>query len=551
MKKRRAKSIKRPTVVELAELRKRLREAEDTLSAIRKGEVDALIVNGPDGDQVFSLKGAEQPYRVFVERMQQGALTLTRDGTILYCNSRFANLVGTPLQRVIGSQFLSFTCAEDNAVIIDLLQSPDQRTVQTSLRTPDGNALLVTLSASSLVLDEMDAVCMVVTDLTEREAKLAAEQANRTKDEFLAALSHELRTPLTPVLMTIASLETDDRLPEDVLESIVGLRRSVELEARLIDDLLDLTRIAKGKIELHTKLINVVELVKVVLTMCELDIRQKNLQLRFKAEADCAMVEADSMRVQQIIWNIVRNAIKFTPEGGQIVITSRISDSTVEIEVTDTGIGIEADSLSRIFMPFEQANRLVTRRFGGLGLGLAISNRLAGLLGGAITVESPGANQGATFVLKLPLAVGDARSARAAESLANESRRFEIDKPALQPLRVLLVEDHAETASVLGRLLGRMGHEVKVASNIATALDLAASATFDVVVSDIGLPDGTGHDLMRHIKQNYQIPGVALTGYGMEDDVARSRDAGFVAHVVKPVNLDHLQSVIGKAARRN
>jgi signal transduction histidine kinase len=456
-------------------------------------------------------------------------------------------LIQTPLQRVIGSQFKSHVREEDRDAVDQILGSKDvaRGLTRLLLRASDGALRPVSLSANRLPLEDVHGVCLVVTDLTEQEELVASEQANAAKDQFLAALSHELRTPLTPVLMTVAALESDERLPQDVRESLVLLRRNIELEARLIDDLLDLTRIARNKIDLRLDVVDLHDALRGALAICAGDLQAKKLEFATTLTASPSLIRGDAARVQQILWNLLRNAIKFTPAGGTIRVETRNAADCVEVSVIDSGIGIDAEALSRIFLPFEQASRQITRTFGGLGLGLAISRKLVEIHGGTLTASSQGAGQGATFTLRLPAT---------AEQPA--APRMPVDPgPAGIPtkdqvLRILLVEDHQDTAMLLSRLLQRFGHDVRVANSRAAALDLAASQTFDVMLSDIGLPDGTGHELMRAIAEQYRIPGIALTGYGMEEDVSRSRAAGFVEHIVKPVNLERLQAVLARATRR-
>jgi CheY-like chemotaxis protein len=395
-----------------------------------------------------------------------------------------------------------------------------------------------------LPLEDVEAICIVVTDLTEQEELLAAEQANEAKDQFLAALSHELRTPLTPVLMTVSAMELDDRLPEDVREGLAMLRRNVELEARLIDDLLDLTRIARGKVELKLTEVDLHEALRAALAICAPDIHEKKLRFSTDLQAARPRIKADAARVQQILWNLLRNAIKFTPPEGAISVATRNNDTGLELRIIDDGMGIEPDEMARIFEPFEQANRDVTRHFGGLGLGLAISRKFVEMHGGTLCAHSAGRGQGSTFVVTLPVGVEATVGSQPAAMCGCASDQ------ANKGLRILLVEDHIDTASLLGKLLRRFGHDVAIANSRGEALRLAQDGSFDVMLSDIGLPDGTGHELMREIKHICSIPGIALTGYGMEEDVSRSRDAGFVEHVVKPINLDHLQAALTRATRR-
>jgi signal transduction histidine kinase len=374
-----------------------------------------------------------------------------------------------------------------------------------------------------------------------QRTKELAESANQAKDHFLAVLSHELRTPLTPVLTTVQLLERRAGLPDDLRESLSMIRRNVELEARLIDDLLDLTRISRGKLELDFEIVDLNEALREVLAICHRDLQAKQIAVTADLPAAQAFVRADPARLQQVFWNVVKNAVKFTPVGGRIFVSSREGpEGAVQVRVTDSGVGIEPDVLPRIFDAFEQGGRDVTRLFGGLGLGLAISKALVDLHGGSITAESAGRGCGATFTITL---------AAAQEWAPRDS------SPSLRPhaadragLRILLVEDHTDTREALSELLQIYGHDVETAVSVASALAAFAESPFDLLISDIGLPDGSGLDLMRQIlaRSPNGVKGICLTGYGMEDDLRRSREAGFLAHLTKPVNLQELESVLDR-----
>jgi signal transduction histidine kinase/CheY-like chemotaxis protein len=373
-----------------------------------------------------------------------------------------------------------------------------------------------------------------------RRAKDAAESANRAKDHFLAVLSHELRTPLTPVVAVVSSLEHQP-LPPLVLEDLGMIRRCVELETRLIDDLLDLTRVTRGKLELsphtisaHAKLENVIRLLR-----SEAD--SKNLRIAADLAATRHHVRGDSARLQQVFWNLLRNAIKFTPEGGRITVRSwNPDDARIALAITDPGIGIDPAVLPHVFDPFVQGERNVTRQFGGLGLGLAIAKSVIDLHGGQLQADSEGRGRGATFRVLL--------DTLPAEELNHEDlpAPTAADHPLRQhPVRLLLVEDHPETANVMRRLLTRRGYHVHHADRVATALMLADAEDFDVLVSDIGLPDGSGLDLMRQLRATgHPVAGICLSGFGMPDDVAQSHAAGFAEHLTKPVKLPELEAAI-------
>jgi PAS domain S-box-containing protein len=392
----------------------------------------------------------------------------------------------------------------------------------------------------------MIGVCLDITERKRAEAELReaaerAEAASQAKDQFLAVLSHELRTPLTPVLMTTATLEADPEVPERLRAALHVIRRNVELEARLIDDLLDLTRISRGKIELQIGPVNVHEKLRHVLQIVEAEARAKRLSLSVRLDADRHHSSGDAARLQQILWNLLTNAVKFTPEGGRVAVATAVGpDGRLRVEVSDTGIGIEPDMLPRIFNAFEQGGSGITRQFGGLGLGLSISKVLAELHGGSLTASSGGRGEGSLFVLELPLLVAgpDADAVGAAPLGAA--------RDGAQGRRILLVEDHEDTAAVLADFLRLRGFVVRTAESVGEAMRAVAAESFDLVISDLGLPDGSGHDLMRHLRASASVRGIALSGYGMEEDIRKSQEAGFLEHLTKPVDPRRLESVIAQ-----
>lgn len=374
-----------------------------------------------------------------------------------------------------------------------------------------------------------------------RQAKQEAEDASRAKDHFLATLSHELRTPLTPVLMVAHALEQDPTLPEALHRDVEMIRRNVELEARLIDDLLDLTRIVRHKLELRREAVDLHTIVEHAVTTCrECVSGEKGVNVRVELDAKPHIVWADSGRMQQVFWNLLSNAMKFTPANGQVIVRSdNPTPDRIRIEVVDSGIGVESDLLESIFNAFEQGGMRVTRRFGGLGLGLAISKALVDLHGGRITAQSEGPGSGATFAVEMPV-VPELPSPGGGEQNAAEPGRC-IDRG----LRILLVEDHATTARVLRRLLEAENFQIKTADSVNAALRIAERNAFDLIISDIGLPDGTGLDLMRALRPRHpHLRGIAVSGFGMEEDLKRSQDAGFARHLVKPVSFGTLCETI-------
>ncbi len=673
---------------ELDHLRAHMREAEDTLRAIQEGEVDALVVSEREGEKVYILRSPDRTYRLMIEEMRQGAVTVTPDGTILYANGCFADILRTSAQSLVGSRVRSFVARNSFDLLEALLGQQGKAQGEVELVAGDGTRIPVFVAVSQLSLEEEQPVlCLVVTDLTdqkhseklvadeelarsvldhaaeamvvcdtegrivranqeahrlcgrnvllerfeeafplemvpgsmsssaespdarafvarvlagdrlrgveagldggrldlmlsagplrpagrkaiegcvvtltditerrrsERElqrAWAAAEAMNQAKDHFLATLSHELRTPLTPVLAVISGLESNEGFPPDLHQSVVMMRRNIELEARLIDDLLDLTRVSRGKLELERRNVDLRELLEhAVQTSCGEEMSYGRRRIVVDLQNGDLRLWGDASRLTQVFWNLLNNAVKFTPEGGTITVRSRYEASTgIAVEISDTGVGIDPGVLPRIFDAFEQGEVSVTRRFGGLGLGLAISKAIVELHGGTIDVRSSGKDRGTTFEVRLPTGTLQLEAEGAAQF--REGTPFGPVRVA-RNLRILLVEDHPDTADALAELLRTRGHVVRIATTVAQALAAAGEERFDLVLSDLGLPDGSGQDLMRQLSHRYQLRGIALSGYGMEDDIRRSRDAGFHCHLTKPVNLQALETAIQQVAEK-
>lgn len=374
-----------------------------------------------------------------------------------------------------------------------------------------------------------------------RAEKVEAEKASKAKDDFLAALSHELRTPLTPALAAASYLADHvSNLPLDLQEEVDTIRRNIQLEARLIDDLLDFTRIIRGKMELHFEVVDAHRILREIMEVVGDDIIDKELDFGISLFAPQHHIWADPVRIRQVFWNFVRNAAKFTPPRGHVGIRSWNDEKgRFYLEVSDTGIGIEPEQLSRVFEAFEQGSRTITREFGGLGLGLTISKSLLDLHGGTVAVESPGKNRGTVFKIILDTL----RDHQVTNEQPLKNGAF-----SSKNLRILLVEDHPDTRRTLSRLLIRLGHKVSSTDQVDSALKLLDSKRFDALVSDIGLPDRSGYELIALAKQRHQLKGIALSGFGMEEDVRRSLAAGFDHHLTKPVDFQNLRSVLGEIA---
>jgi signal transduction histidine kinase len=361
--------------------------------------------------------------------------------------------------------------------------------------------------------------------------------ANRAKDDFLAVLSHELRMPLNPALLLASEAADDPQVPKELRERFNAIAGHILLEARLIDDLLDLTRVSRGKLSLEKKPVDIHLAFKEALGTVQEEVQKKELRLECHLLAGQFMVLGDFVRLQQVFWNVLKNAVKFTSSGGRVKIETSLDSNQIVFHVTDTGIGMSPKEIDCAFNAFAQGEHSQSKshRFGGLGLGLSITKRLVELHAGNIQAESPGRDKGTTLTIKLPLA----RTAVNAVDVSNSSNGSPV-----KHLRILLVEDHESTRLTLIDLLKRREHLVTAAGSVDEARRISKREKFDLVLSDIGLPDGNGYALMAELKQNYGLPGIALTGYGMEQDIEKAKNAGFTVHLTKPIHVDLLEKAL-------
>ncbi|HTB83668.1 MAG TPA: response regulator [Candidatus Sulfotelmatobacter sp.] len=424
---------------------------------------------------------------------------------------------------------------------------------ETIRRHKDGRLLNISLTVSPMkdVAGNIIGASKIARDITvSKQAEAELKRANdeiaaalRAKDDFLATLSHELRTPLNPVLLIASEAANDRELPPRTRMDFAAIRKNVELEARLIDDLLDLTRIARGKIILEKNSLDIFQVLEDAIDNLQEEFDNKQIGLNSKLDSTRHTVFGDAARLQQIFLNLLKNAVKFTPAGGKITITSSHEADRLAIKITDTGIGLLPGETASIFTAFTQGSHAQsgkTHQFGGLGLGLAIAQKLAELHSGKIYATSEGRNQGSTFVVELPLAP----AAKNDEIDDPDTATPLPDAPSGKGIHILLVEDHGPTRTTLAHLLERRRYTVVTAASISEALAIADKRSFNLLISDIGLPDGNGYDLMEELGKRFALQGIALTGYGMEQDIARSQKAGFVSHLTKPVRMESLDKAL-------
>jgi signal transduction histidine kinase/CheY-like chemotaxis protein len=524
--------------MDIEELRQRLIEAEGNLHAIYSGEIDALLLSEGGGERrVFTLRSADAPYRALVERMQEGAATLSVTGEIVYCNQRFADLVRAPLEQVFGTSISRFLPAAEGGIIRAMLEHGSGR-YQTRLVLDGQEATEVQVTFSSIVLDDVEHRTLILSDIS---SLARAQRENRSKDEFLAMLAHELRNPLGAIQGAVHALTLLNQAEPMAQRATSIIKRQVTHMARLVDDLLDVGRAVTGKIVLKRAPVNLADAVKSSVSVIAAG--NPTNQGRIDLVSEPVWVSGDAVRIEQVIGNLVSNALKFTRGDGIVsVFVGREGDDAV-LRVADQGIGIPADMLPKIFDLFVQAHHTIDRSRGGLGIGLTLVRRLAELHGGSVHAHSDGEGRGSTFTVRLPsVAAPDrAHQGNGHDKTNGESRR------TFESRRVLLVDDNHDSREMYRAVLLAHGHDVCEAADGEHALAMlerTGAGPLDVAFIDIGLPGGMdGYELARRIRSHpagANIRLVALTGYGFPEDRVHSRQAGFAKHLVKPVEPEAL-----------
>jgi len=375
----------------------------------------------------------------------------------------------------------------------------------------------------------------------ERAAREEAERVGRLKDEFLATVSHELRTPLNAILGWATLLRRLDAGSSDHARGLETIERNARVQGQIIADLLDMSRIISGKVQLDVQAIDLNDVVNAALDAVRLSIEAKKLRMHVVLDARAGRLRGDPGRLQQVFWNLLTNAVKFTPSGGRIDVVMERVNSHVEVTVADSGVGIKPEFLAFVFDRFRQADSSTTRRHGGLGLGLSIVKHLVELHGGSVRVKSAGEGQGSTFVVALPISVMHTQDTNLIERPAfSDVDVSTIELPGLEGVRALVVDDQADARILICRLIEENGGRCFVAESGAEALTMVAQEDINILISDIGMPDFDGYDLIRKIRSMHlshirNLPAIALTAYARADDRQRALLAGFQMHVSKPV----------------
>jgi PAS domain S-box-containing protein len=678
----------RPPSADVLDLQRRLEEAEQTLEAIRSGNVDALVIASPDGTRVFTLEGEDYRYRRLVETMNEGAAILAADESIEYANERLAGMLGVGLARLIGASldvlvdaesrptfqallregasassnaevgfrrgkgrvttYVSVTPTGDSdgslcVVVTDLTEqkrseeilaaerlatsileqaaeavvvcSPEGRIVRASraahnlagdnpllrpfaavfgvqlaggkgrdeivrralagdrisgaeatLAVPNGEAKVLVVSAAPLAnADNAIIGCVVsLTDVTERkraDAKLIeiarrekerVEDANRAKDEFLAAVSHELRTPLNAILGWSRILRSGGLAEDKRHRALETIERNAVMQAQLVDDLLDISRIVSGNLRIEKREVDVTTVVQAAMDAVKPLAQAKEVALQATLMSTPGLVLGDASRLQQVVWNLLTNAVKFTPKGGHVHVKLTASRANAVVEVRDDGKGISKDFLPHVFERFRQADGGITRGQGGLGIGLTIVKDLIALHGGTVTAHSDGEGRGARFTVTLPcepasLAGPDAEPTELADG-------FEVSDK-LSGARLLVVDDDNDGREIVAEVLRECQADVQTADSAHSAFSILQTEHFDALLSDISMPGEDGYSLIGRVRalppeHNGCIPAVAVTAFARAEDRRRALVAGFNNHIPKPIEPRRLVHMLSSMIRR-
>jgi PAS domain S-box-containing protein len=520
-----------------ATLEMRLAEAEDTLRAIRHGEVDAIVVDGPGGSQIYTLHSAEEPYRTLVEQMQEGALVLSGRGDILYANARFAALVGEPLEAVVGNRLDRFVPVSDRPDVDALISRGSGRS-RSRLVGPGSQSVEVSLSLSTTRSPAGDRKNLIVTDLSDvleaRNIGDLAQRENRTKDEFLATFAHELRTPLGAISaaaqllhLTCAAGAGPSR-PYDVIV------RQVDHMSRLIADLLDVERVVSGKVRLNRQPVDIADAIQQIAATVT-GVAPADRQITVTTEP--VWVEWDPVRLQQVLTNLMTNAIKYTPSGGQIRVAVRAEGTDAVLTVEDTGFGISPALLPGIFDMFVQVDRTLGHAQAGLGIGLALVRRLVELHGGTVVASSDGEGCGSTFTLRLTRIPAPRDSS--GTSIAQERRT--------RPRRVLVIEDSSQSRQRLRLMLELAGHVVYDAPDVERGLELVKTVSPDVGIIAMSSRTADRRLVARRFREAPQGRKMVLVAVGPLacPSGATGPSDGFDFHFARPIDGEHLARLLG------
>ncbi len=535
-------------------LRFRLEEAEAVIQAIQGGEVDAIVVSMPEGEQVFTLKGADYPYRKLVENMSEGAAFIDAHGMIVYCNRQLSELLEVPMEKLIGSRFVSYMASPDQALVEERIDNPTREGDQHEiiLKSLSETSLPVLLSYATVELAGKKGLGVVVTNITARKqvetelksARRAADSANQAKSAFLANMSHEIRTPMNAILGIAHLLRTQTERADHV-DKIDKIASSSKHLLGIINNILDFSKIEAGWLNLEQTAFLLPEAIVLIHGMIAEQAEQKGLELIEEIEPCLANLPllGDPLRLAQVIINLMVNAIKFTEHGSITLNVQAISEDSERVslrfEVRDTGIGIDKTQQHKLFNAFEQAESSTTRKYGGTGLGLAISKAIITMMGGEIGVDSE-IGKGSLFWFTASFERGNAD---------NFKREDEPKAKGPNPdrARILLVEDNEINQDIAKEILEDYGFIVEVANHGGEAVEKASLGRYNLILMDVQMPVMDGFEatrIIRKLPEFQTVPILAMTANVYEKDRINCKEAGMNDFIGKPFDPKKLYNTI-------
>lgn len=571
------------------DLRNRLAEAEETLDAIRSGEVDAIVVSGVEGEMIFSLVSAETPYRIFVQEMNEGAVTLSSEGIIMYCNPRFSEILGVPSERITGSSFSRFVVEADLPVFNNLFMEGLMRKTDGEIRclSAENKIIYMNLLFSPLPPDLLGDICIMAADISKLKhkenelfltnatlekrilertktlsdtlealknkneellvSKEKAEESERLKSAFLANMSHEIRTPMNGILGFASLLEDTDLSGETQQQYIKIIEKSGTRMLNIINDIIDISKIESGLMKVDIQLSNINEQIEYIYTFFKPEVEAKGMSLSFKnaLPAKDANIQTDREKVYAILTNLVKNAIKYSEQGSIEFGYEHMEngDKYLQFYVKDTGIGVPADRQDAIFERFIQADTIDSRDHQGAGLGLAITKAYVEMLGGKIWVKSD-EGIGSTFYFTLT----DFSERNIKNSVPDEDIVKQISTPSVSGLKILIAEDDETSEMLLSISIRMLSKEIIKVNNGFDAVEACRNnPDLDLVLMDIQMPKMNGYDATRNIRLfNKDIVIIAQTAYGLTGDRDKALEAGCNDYIPKPINNHKLKKLIEK-----
>lgn len=523
-------------------------------------------------DAEEGMRRSEERFRAIFDQAINGISLLSRDLVYVEVNTAMCQMLGRNREEIVGYSSSDFVSPDSVNKLAEISRELDIAGVWRGtfpLVRSDGR--LIELEWNISIHSEPGVRLAVVTDITERRlaeierdrllssersARSEAERANRLKDEFLATLSHELRTPLNAIVGWSQLLKRRGSADiADYRDGIDAIERNALVQAQLINDLLDVARITSGKLRLELQSIDAAQVTRNAILALIPSATAKGVTIKQEIDEESGLISADPARLQQVIWNLISNSVKFTPKGGEICVCLKRTGSGIELTVSDDGEGIRSEFLPHIFETFRQEDGATTRYHEGLGLGLAIVKRLVEMHGGSVTAHSPGERKGSSFVVRLPPKVV---SSSDVDVLTLSHSKLSPGKPlareALKDLRILLVEDDEDARSIIRRVIGGCLGTISEAVSVSHALSLLETYRPDILLSDIGMPGEDGYDLIRQVRARgfgaERLPAIALTAYAHPDDEKRLLASGFQAHLPKPLDAEKLVATIARLAAR-